>query len=102
MEKKRSKNIDLPAIPKLESEECSLAGFFFWIDDSNSVSQKYLDSITARLPDGPLSVTGGTDRKWHQSEDEEAEITPCEQPQYRFRPHFDTQKLYASDITPIP
>ncbi len=101
MEEKRSKNIDLPAIPKLESEECRLAGFF-WLDDSNSVSQKYLDSTTARLPDGPLSVIGGTDRKCHQFEAEEAEITPCEQPQYRFRPHFDTQTLYASDITRIP
>jgi hypothetical protein len=63
---------------------------------------KYLDSIMARLPDGPISVMGGTDRKWHQSDAEEAEIIPCEQPQYRFRRHFDTQTLYASDITPIP
>jgi len=44
---------------------------------------------------------GGTDRKWQRSEAEEAEVTPCEQPPYRFRSHFDTQTLYASDITRI-
>jgi len=38
MEKKHSKNIDLPDIPKLESEEHSLAGFF-WLDDSNGVGR---------------------------------------------------------------
>jgi hypothetical protein len=32
------------------------------LDDSNSVSQKNLDSIRARLYDGPLSVMGGSDR----------------------------------------
>jgi len=80
----------------LESEECSVAGVF-WPDDSNSVSQKYryLDSVTARLQYGLLSVMGGTDRKWQQSEAEEAEMTPCEQPQYPFRPHFGTLTLYA-------
>jgi hypothetical protein len=38
MEKKRLKSMYLPAIAKLDSEECSLAGLF-WLDDSNSVSQ---------------------------------------------------------------
>ena len=44
-----------------------------------------------------------TDRKFQQcEEEEEAEITPCEQPPYRFRSHFATQILYASGITRIP
>jgi len=45
---------------------------------------------------------GGTDRKWQQSEAREAEVTPCEQPPYRFQSHFDTLTLYASGITRIP
>jgi hypothetical protein len=45
---------------------------------------------------------GGTDRKWQKSEAQKAEVTPCEQRPYRFRPHFETRTLYASDITRIP
>ena len=60
MEKKRSKIMTYRLFLNWNLKNAALQDFF-WLDDSKSVSQKYLDSITARLPGGPLSGMEGTD-----------------------------------------